>query len=52
MWKTYSRGMISCPGNWPPKTKNWKYVPTTGIDSMMPCAVRSPVPESRSSGSE
>ena len=28
------------------------YVPTTGIDFMRPSAIRMPVPESRSSGSE
>ncbi len=44
--------MKSVPGNSPPKTKNDMYVPTTGMESMMPWAIRSPVPESRSSGSE
>jgi len=28
------------------------YVPTTGIDSMIPWAMRRPVPDNRSSGSE
>ncbi len=44
--------MKSLPGNSPPKMKNMRYVPTTGIDSMMPATMRTPTPESRSSGSE
>ena len=32
--------------------RQWVQVPITGIDSVMPEAIRSPVPESRSSGSE
>ena len=44
--------MISVPGNSEPNTANATQVPTTGMDSMIACAMRSPVPESRSSGSE
>ena len=44
--------MITSPGNGPPKTRNETQVPTTGIDSMIASAIRRPVPESRSSGSE
>lgn len=52
MCSEYSREISSCPGYWPPKTKKLMYVPTTGTDSMMPWAILSPVPDSRSSGSE
>ena len=48
----YSRGMNASPGNSPPKTKNEMYEPTTGIDRIRPSAIRRPVPDSRSSGSE
>ena len=48
----YSRGMKSSPGNSPPKIRNDRYVPTTGIARMMPEVMRRPVPDSRSSGSE
>ena len=44
--------MITSPGNCPPKTRNATHVPMTGIDSMIASAIRRPVPDSRSSGSE
>ncbi len=40
------------PGNSPPNTSIARYVPTTGTAWMMPSVMRSPVPDSRSSGSE
>ena len=52
MCNEYSRGTMSWPGYSPPNTNMLMYVPTTGMDSMMPWAMRSPVPDSRSSGSE
>lgn len=52
MWTEYSRGTMSWPGYWLPNTNMVRYVPTTGIDWMIPCAMRSPVPDSRSSGRE
>ena len=51
-WMVNSRGMKSCPGKSPPNRKNETYVPTIGIDRMTPEAMRRPVPDSRSSGSE
>jgi hypothetical protein len=48
----YSLEMKMAPGYWPPKTKKLRYVPTTGTESMIPSAIRRPVPDSRSSGSE
>ena len=44
--------MIVVPGNSPPNTTNDTQVPMTGIDSMIASAIRRPVPDSRSSGSE
>ena len=44
--------MITWPGNGPPKTVNDTQLPMTGIDFMIASAMRRPVPESRSSGSE
>ena len=44
--------MISVPGNSPPNSSQCVQVPITGTDSVMPEAIRRPVPESRSSGSE
>ena len=44
--------MISVPGNLPPKTRNAAQLPITGIDCMIASAIRRPVPDSRSSGSE
>ena len=39
-----------CPGNAPPKNRSFSQVPTTGMPSRMPSKMRSPVPESMSSG--
>ena len=44
--------MNASPGNSPPKAKKWMYVPTSGMARMIAAAMRRPVPESRSSGSE
>ncbi len=33
MWITNSRGMMSWPGNSPPKTRDAIHGPTTGIES-------------------
>ena len=44
--------MISVPGNSPPNSAYAVQVPTTGMDSTIACAIRRPVPDSRSSGSE
>ena len=44
--------MISVPGNSPPNSGQCTQVPITGIASVMPDAMRRPVPDSRSSGSE
>ena len=44
--------MISVPGNLPPKTRKAAQLPITGMDWMIASAIRSPVPESRSSGRE
>ena len=40
------------PGNSEPNTAYATQEPTTGIDSMIAWAIRNPVPDSRSSGSE
>ena len=40
------------PGNSLPNSAHCVHVPITGTDSVMPDAMRSPVPDSRSSGSE
>ena len=48
----YRRGMKSWPGNSPPKAKKESQVPTTGTARMIASAIRRPVPDSRSSGSE
>ena len=48
----YNRATIRSPGNSPLKTKNSAQVPISGIDRIKPSTKRSPVPESRSSGSE
>jgi hypothetical protein len=44
--------MTSVPGNSPRNSTQCSHVPTTGMDRVNPEAIRSPVPESRSSGSE
>src|ERR1700753_3613094 len=44
--------MIRWPGNSPQTTDADNHVPTTGIDSMIAEAIRRPVPDSPSSGSE
>ena len=44
--------MIRSPGNSPPKTRKPAQVPITGMDSRIDQMIFSPVPESRSSGSE
>src|SRR5699024_4175577 len=54
MCSVYSRGMNSpVPGYSPPNSAQCNQVPITGMDSTMPDSVaRTPVPDSRSSGSE
>ena len=52
MWITKNRVRMSLPGNSPPKTRNAIHAPTSGIDITTEYAMRSPVPDSRSSGSE
>jgi hypothetical protein len=52
MWSGYSRGITCGLGNSPPKNRNASHSPTNGIDSTTEYAMRRPVPESRSSGSE
>ena len=47
-----SRGMMASPGNGPSNTAKASQEPMTGMDCISPSAMRSPVPESRSSGSE
>ena len=44
--------MIRWPGNSPPKTDAETQVPITGMDSMIAEAMRRPVPDRPSSGSE
>ena len=44
--------MMSGPGNSPPKSSDAIHVPTSGIDSTIEYAMRSPVPDSWSSSSE
>jgi hypothetical protein len=44
--------MISVPGNSEPNTSQCAQVPRTGMACTMPDMIRSPVPDSRSSGSE
>jgi hypothetical protein len=44
--------MICSPTKSPLKTAKCAQVPITGIDSRIALMIRSPVPESRSSGSE
>jgi hypothetical protein len=51
MWSTNSLGMMSTPGNSPPKIRNESHVPITGMDRIIECVTLSPVPDSRSSGS-
>jgi len=46
------RGINISPGKAPPKAKNERYVPTTGIDWIIACAILIPVPDNKSSGSE
>ncbi|GEM_PF-6489174 len=43
---------MAVPGNSPLKMKNSSQVPTNGIARIRPSTNRSPVPDSRSSGSE
>jgi hypothetical protein len=52
MWVTKRRGMIASAGNSPPKMRNAIQVPITGTDRAIEYAIRSPVPDNRSSGSE
>ena len=52
MWMTYSRWMMSGPGNSPPNSSDVIHVPTTGIDRAIEYAMRSPVPDSWSSSNE
>ena len=49
-WITKRREMMSSLGNSPPNTRNASQGPRSGIDSNTEYAMRSPVPESRSSG--
>ena len=51
-WTEKNRATKSCPGNSPPKRNIDRYVPTIGTDRTAPSMNRTPVPESRSSGSE
>ena len=44
--------MISVPGNSEPNSAHDAQVPITGTDRAIASAIRSPVPDSRSSGSE
>ena len=46
------RAMMPLVGNSPPNSSEAIVGPRSGIDSVMEYAMRSPVPESRSSGSE
>lgn len=48
---TNTRGMTS-PGNGPSNTNADRYVPTSGIDSSIPCASRNPASPSWSAGSD
>ena len=50
--KMKKRGMINVPGKLPPKIQKARYVPTNGTERMIEYAMRMPVPETRSSGSE
>ncbi len=43
---------MSSPGNSPPNRNVATYVPTSGTEMITPCRMRSPAPDSRSSGSE
>ena len=45
-------GRIAVPGNSPPKSRKEIHVPSTGVACMIPWAIRRPVPDRRSSGSE
>ncbi len=47
-----NRARMSSPGNSPPNSAAEAQVPMTGTDRMMADAMRSPVPDSPSSGSE
>jgi hypothetical protein len=51
-WTMKNRGMIRLPGNSPPKIAHCIQVPITGGDMMIAEMIRSPVPDSKSSGSE
>ena len=52
-WMMNRRGMIvPSPGKFPPKRNVARYEPTIGIDSTIENMIRSPVPDTRSSGSE
>ena len=52
MWKTYSRPMSSTVGNSPPKIRYASHGPMNGMAMTTESVIRSPVPESRSSGRE
>src|SRR5690625_5491844 len=41
MWMAYRRGMMSVPGNSPPKSRNEMYTPMSGIALATPSAMRS-----------
>ncbi len=49
-WITNRRGMMSLLGNSPPNTRKALHGPMNGIERSTEYAMRSPVPESRSSG--
>ena len=52
MWITKNRVSTSLPGNSPPKMRNALHTPTTGTEMTTEYAMRRPVPDSWSSGSE
>jgi hypothetical protein len=51
-WAMKNRLMMIVPGNSPPKIDEVTQEPITGMDSMIAEAIRRPVPERPSSGSE
>ena len=51
-WMMNRRSIVAGPGYAPPKNSDASHVPTNGIESTIEYAMRSPVAESRSSGSE
>src|SRR5438132_265770 len=52
MWKISSRDRKSGVGDSPPNSRNAIQVPTNGIESTTEYAIRTPVPDKRSSGRE